>query len=252
MKRTPKKFCWIIITAALQLFVAGCDRKQTPAAPRGQTAPGDSPIRVAGGSIIVHVKGKWVLSSGSTAFTTVSTTKISYTYIEIGGAFTPDPQSPSAPPSDAIWSNLPYWEIDIVDQNPNTSTEGITLCSNPNCTLSANTSSEVVLLKPIVGSMSSSFYTTDLSLSGRMFPGKRFYDSSLHSGTLDGSGGTDSPANTADIYERIKTITVKAPAQGATTPSTYIEDCPEGECFILIDETPSAAHRRPADKDRGQ
>ncbi len=232
MKRTYTDLYWMFTAAAMLLIITGCDHKRTP---NNQMAPPDSPIRVAGGSILVHVYGKWMAGSGSTpSFTSVQAAATVYTQIQIGGFVMADPSTPNAP-IPASFSGQPYWQIDILDQNPDASlTEGITLCSNPTCVLSGPPST-TVLLKPLAGSRHSNFYSQPLgdNSSGMGFPAERFYDTAVHQN--DGSNGMDSPSNTVDLYERIKTITITVP-QYSTSPQKY--DCPEGECFIAIGPSP--------------
>jgi len=83
------------------------------------------------------------------------------------------------------------------------------------------------------------FYTNPLDINfpgtTTKFTGERFYDSSLHSFTSDGSFGFDTRGNNADLQERIGTISVSGSA------GSYTYNCPHGECWVVICKTPPSS-----------
>jgi hypothetical protein len=212
MKRSNVEFYGILAAAAMSLIVAGCGQDKK----LGIFAPNDSPIRVAGGSITTHATGGWK-KSGKT-FT--SNDSKSYSEVSIGGFCAATAPAPACP---ADFSNLPYWEIDITDSGGNG--DGITLCSNPGC--DQTTGPQTVLLKTAKGKNNSDFYNKEVNPPGSTAgPGERFYNSTCHSKSHQDDD--------ADICERISTIAVTIPANGTYAAGTYRYSCPEGECFILV------------------
>jgi hypothetical protein len=209
MKRRNIRFYPVLAVAAMFLTAGRCGPNSRDV---HTTEAGDSPIRVAGGSIIVHATQGWTPGTGK-SFTTTLASK-SYSEIIVGGFYTPGPP-PDLP-------NLTYWQIDITDRS-GSAKEGITLCSNPRC--DSSTGPQAVRLKVKEASVNSDFYNQDVDVGGHgsdtaMFPGKRFFNSSCHT--------MSQKDDYADLCERISTIVVTIPA------ATHTYTCKEGECWILI------------------
>ena len=220
MKLTERRFYLAPAAAAVAFLATGCSQKPVahaiPSAEGGKNDGGDSPVRVAGGSIITHAWQGWM---GLSPY--VTTSKTAYQQIDVGGW---DPVAGSATPI-----MVSDWKIDIVDQNPKVATEGIDICSNSTCTLTGASSNQAFLM-PRIGNGASGFYINPLpsALAG---PGIRFYDGYLHTFLL-----FDNQSDNTDIYERISTITVTSSVFTGSKPFS----CPEGECWIKICTTSGA------------
>ena len=211
----------IIAAVAISLIAAGCGQNK---AVRTICSGRFAQIRVAGGSIIVHATGNW--NPVSSTFTT----KLSkaWTGVELRGWFKADPSNSNAPVP-ASWTGLTAWEIDIADRSgwPN---EGITLCSNAACDVSGGTwvparSAEAQSWFDQRAACPTTVVSNGHGSDTPSFDGQRFYNSTCHN-------GSDNNMNIADLCERIKTVTIMYRLSNANT--TWIYDCPEGECSIAI------------------
>jgi hypothetical protein len=173
----------------------------------------DSPVRAVGGSIVIFADHGWT-GNYPGPYQSVDTPALS--------KVTMRPRYRVFSGSDLLGSPLSgSWKIDVHDRVSG----GVTLCSNPNCDVTADPATNGSITLQAYGN--STFYRNDVnSVDNPGVPvGKRMFDPGCHPASGTQQLGTQ---DTSDILERIQDVVVTL--KGATC--TY--RCPQGDCRVLF------------------